>query len=125
MRGYNQSEALAHGLAARLRLPVRPGWLRRVRATPIQPTQTLAGRRENVRGAFAAPKRLVVGKTLLLVDDVMTTGATVSEAARALPHGRGRARRGGCAQPRSWGVIRHRNTRNAPADGTGRPTEKS
>ncbi len=83
-RGYNQSEALAHGLATRLRLPLRPSWLHRIRATPIQPSQTLAGRRENVRGAFAATKVLVAGKTVLLVDDVMTTGATASEAARAL-----------------------------------------
>jgi len=83
-RGYNQSEALAHGLAARLRLPVRPAWLRRIRATPIQPKQTLAGRRDNVRGAFAAAKLPVSVPTILLVDDVMTTGATASEAARAL-----------------------------------------
>src|SRR5665213_2335213 len=45
-RGYNQSEAVAHGLAARLRLPCRSSWLRRIRATPMQTTQTLAGRRE-------------------------------------------------------------------------------
>jgi ComF family protein len=82
-RGYNQSEAVAHGLAKRLRLPCRPSWLRRVRATPMQTAQTLAGRRENVRGAFAAPLSLQ-GKAILLVDDVMTTGATASEASRAL-----------------------------------------
>jgi ComF family protein len=82
-RGYNQSEAVAHGLAARLRLPCRSSWLRRTRATPMQTTQTLAGRRENVRGAFAAAHPLA-GQTILLVDDVMTTGATASEAARAL-----------------------------------------
>ena len=82
-RGYNQSEAVAHGLAARLRLPCQPSWLRRTRATPMQPSLTLAERRENVRGAFAATLSLR-GRTLLLVDDVMTTGATASEAARAL-----------------------------------------
>ena len=84
-RGYNQSEAVAHGLAARLRLPCRTAWLRRVRPTPIQPTQTLAGRRENVRGAFAAARTpQLAGQTVILVDDVMTSGATASEAARAL-----------------------------------------
>jgi ComF family protein len=82
-RGYNQSEAIAHGLAARLGLPCRPSWLRRTRATPMQTSQTFAGRRENVRGAFAASRPLA-GRTVLLVDDVMTTGATASEAARAL-----------------------------------------
>ena len=85
LRGYNQSEALAHGLAARLRLPCGSCGLRRIRATPMQTSQTLAGRRDNVRGAFAAaPNVRTAGKTVLLVDDVMTTGATASEAARAL-----------------------------------------
>jgi ComF family protein len=82
-RGYNQSEAVARGLASRLRLPCRSSWLRRTRATPMQTAQTFAGRRENVRGAFAATRPLA-GGTVLLVDDVMTTGATASEAARAL-----------------------------------------
>jgi ComF family protein len=84
-RGYNQSEALAHALAAHLRLPCRPGWLRRIRHTPQQTQQTPAGRRDNVRGAFQgrAHARLK-GQTVLLVDDVLTTGSTCSEAARAL-----------------------------------------
>jgi ComF family protein len=86
LRGYNQSAAVAHGLAARLRLPCRPGWLRRVRHTPIQPKQpTLAGRRENVRGAFAVPHGArPQGQAVLLIDDVMTTGATAGEAAKTL-----------------------------------------
>jgi len=49
----------------------------------MQTSQTSAGRRENVRGAFAASRPLA-GRTVLLVDDVMTTGATASEAAHAL-----------------------------------------
>jgi ComF family protein len=85
LRGYNQSAALARGLARGLGLSCVRGWLRRVRHTPRQTAQTAAGRRDNVRGAFAvrggAP---VVGRSLLLVDDVMTTGATAHEAARAL-----------------------------------------
>jgi ComF family protein len=84
-RGYNQSSAIAYGLASRLRLPFRPGWLRRTRNTPSQTKQTASGRRDNVRGAFAVPRRVRLdGQTVLLVDDVMTTGATASEAARAL-----------------------------------------
>ena len=49
-RCYNQSEAIGYGLADRLGLPCRPRWLRRTRSTPFQTDQTLAGRRDNVRG---------------------------------------------------------------------------
>jgi ComF family protein len=84
-RGYNQSEALARALAHHLSLPCRSGWLRRVRNTPQQTRQTPAGRRENVKNAFRArPRAALRGKTVLLVDDVLTTGSTCSEAARAL-----------------------------------------
>jgi len=84
-RGYNQSAAIARGLARRLQIPCFPTWLRRLRNTPDQPSQSPTGRRENVRGAFAVRRRAKPkGRTLLLVDDVMTTGATAHEAARAL-----------------------------------------
>jgi ComF family protein len=85
-RGYNQSEALARAVAGRLGLPCRPGWLRRIRYTPQQQAQKSASaRRENVRNAFLAPARAKLrGKTILLVDDVLTTGSTANEAARAL-----------------------------------------
>ncbi len=84
-RGYNQSAAIARGLARHLQIPCFPSWLRRLRNTPIQPAQSPADRRKNVRGAFAARSRVPVkGRTVLLVDDVLTTGATASEAARAL-----------------------------------------
>jgi len=84
-RGYNQSQAMARALAASLGVPCRPRWLRRVRYTPPQMQQTPAARRDNVRGAFCARAGLTLaGKTVLLIDDVMTSGSTASEAARAL-----------------------------------------
>ena len=83
-RGYNQSLALARGLAARLALPIRPSWLRRVRNTPMQTEQTPGARRVNVRGAFQATRKVSRGACVLLVDDVMTSSATVNEAAAAL-----------------------------------------
>jgi ComF family protein len=83
-RGYNQSHALARGIASRLSLPLRAAWLRRVRHTPIQPQQAPGARSANVRGAFQATGKVTRGASVLLIDDVMTTGSTLDEAAAAL-----------------------------------------
>ena len=83
-RGHNQSAALARGLASVLGLPVS-FCLRRTRNTPKQTQQVASARRDNVRGAFRARRGLrLKGRSVLLVDDVLTTGSTASEAARAL-----------------------------------------
>jgi ComF family protein len=84
-RGYNQAEAVARELAAGLQLPFVPHLLRRVRWTTQQVQPTRDARRENVKGAFRVRHcARVAAKTVLLVDDVMTTGSTLGEAARAL-----------------------------------------
>ena len=83
-RGFNQSELLAREIARRLSLPVR-SLVRRTKATSSQAGLTNAKRRANVSGAFRVPRPPNVhGLRILLVDDVMTTGATASACARAL-----------------------------------------
>lgn len=91
-RGFNQAETLARGLRRQLknagasnypRLETR--CFKRARATPSQSGLRHQARMENVRGAFAvSDPRRVRGRCVILIDDVMTTGATVSACARAL-----------------------------------------
>lgn len=84
-RRYNQAAVLAHALAADGGPPVEADLLQRRRATPSQGRGGRAERRRNVRGAFALKRgHSVVGRRVLLVDDVLTTGATVTECARVL-----------------------------------------
>jgi ComF family protein len=84
-RGYNQAELIAEPLARRLRLPYRPGVLVRKRPRPDKHILTLRERWESVNGAFAAQNGSQVDNLrVLLVDDVLTTGATLSACAKAL-----------------------------------------
>jgi ComF family protein len=84
-RGYNQSEALAREMARAMKLPHRSRILRRIRPTQHQPSLSPTARWENVRGAFQVRwKSSVRGARILLVDDVLTTGATADSASAAL-----------------------------------------
>lgn len=83
-RGYNQAELLAHMVGSCLGVPVKPALVRSIH-TGEQNKLGRQLRRENLRGAFTVPYPLVVaGKRVLLIDDVITTGATANECARAL-----------------------------------------
>jgi ComF family protein len=84
-REFNQALRLAAHLASATGIPLRTGWVRRVRSTRTQTLLNRAERAENMREAFAPlPGVRVDGMRLVLVDDVLTTGATTSSCARAL-----------------------------------------
>jgi competence protein ComFC len=86
-RGFNQSELLARPLESRLRVPVVMA-LRKSRHTETQASSTPAERRSNLTGAFVlAGPNIVEGKRVLLVDDVLTTGATVTTCSALLRRG--------------------------------------
>lgn len=90
-RGFNQAELLARGLAGRLELPLAAGLLRRARETRSQVGLDPSERALNVRDAFAAERGAFAGESILLVDDLFTTGATLAACARAaLANGAGR-----------------------------------
>jgi len=96
-RGFNQSRLIAAVLARALRVPLHDA-LARMRETPPQAGLSLAARVTNVANAFHADAR-VAGRHLAIVDDVMTTGATLASATRAL-------KAAGAADVHTWVVAR-------------------
>jgi ComF family protein len=84
MRGYNQSSILALPLALGCAVTYQPRSLVKILNTPTQVGLTAVQRRENVRQAFQARPNLVRSKTVLVVDDVTTSGATMLACAEAL-----------------------------------------
>lgn len=86
-RGYNQAAVLARELGKALDIPVEERLLKRIRETAPQKNLTPRKRRQNLNGAFSVEKRRRVflkNRSVLLTDDIYTTGSTVDEAAKTL-----------------------------------------
>lgn len=86
-RGYNQAERIAHGVSRVTSIPVRTDLLRRTRLTQSQTTLTLEERKKNMEAAFEVmpgKERELKGMTIILIDDVITTGATIVACAATL-----------------------------------------
>lgn len=110
-RSFNQAEEIAQGAvkAAGAKIRIAPELLERVRETVSQTGLTRHQRRQNVRGAFAVPRRFVgavKGRNIILLDDVFTTGTTAEECARVM-------RRAGAAKV--WVVTAARVSKLEPA----------
>lgn len=97
-RGFNQAAEIVRHLAARLDVPTALQACRRIRDTAPQATLKLDERPANLRGAFVCDIPLH-GKHVALIDDVMTSGATLGELAKAV-------RKQGAAQVSAWVVAR-------------------
>lgn len=97
-RGYNQSVEIARALAARIGTPLAAGGCERLRDTPSQTELPLDARQRNMHGAFACSLPLS-GRRVALVDDVMTTGATLDALAHAV-------KRAGAERVVNWVVAR-------------------
>jgi ComF family protein len=99
-RGFNQSLLLAHRISGRLDIPLLPDACERVRNTPPQSSLPWKERDKNMRQAFTCkPGADVRGKHIAIVDDVMTTGASIGELARAL-------KQAGASDVSAWVVAR-------------------
>jgi len=87
-RGFNQAQALAEELAKIWRIPIAGRCLEKTRETRRQAELSQSERRNNLRGAFVCPDAASIkNKNIVLVDDVVTTGATMEECAKILRGG--------------------------------------
>lgn len=98
-RGYNQSLELAWPLAKSLGIPLRNDLLQRLKPTAAQTELDAATRRRNVRGAFVAREGVTWPAHVAIIDDVMTTGATLGECARVM-------KRAGVRRVDVWALAR-------------------
>ncbi|MBI4134867.1 MAG: ComF family protein [Candidatus Sungbacteria bacterium] len=88
-RGFNQAEVIAKSLAKALSIPLENNILMRAKYAPPQTTmKTRKEREENAKNLYAVAAPIPDGATIILVDDVSTTGATLEEAARVLKEAR-------------------------------------
>lgn len=81
-RGYNQAEELAKELSKLLHVPVKTHYIKRIKATKAMKTLDVSGRQNNLKKAFLIMQNDVKLKTIILVDDIYTTGATLDEISR-------------------------------------------
>ncbi len=84
LRGFNQAEMIAHGISETLGIPVVTNSLKRIRHTASQTTMSAADRKKNVQSLFRVIGDRFRGVTVMLCDDVLTTGATLNTCAEAL-----------------------------------------
>jgi ComF family protein len=88
-RGFNQARYIAMGIAESCKLPVVDNCIKRIRTTGTQTQLDRTERRKNLQNAFCVPENkidLLLGKKVILVDDVITTGATTAVCAETLLH---------------------------------------
>ena len=97
-RGFNQSMEIARPVSRKLGIPLKPGLLERIRNTPPQSKLDIRERRRNIRNAFRFNGKASPGH-VAIIDDVVTTGSTVNEAARIL-------RLAGAKRIEVWSVAR-------------------